>query len=76
MKLTLDKPKEIVLKERQTKIINEITIMRMVELPKEKKVLIFTKELGQIVLWEGEDYDLVGQWTDDDVKNRLLELYS
>jgi hypothetical protein len=27
-------------------------------------------------LWEGADYDTIGQWTDTDVTNKLLSLYS
>lgn len=27
-----------------------------------------------IILWEKEAYEAIGQWTDTDVKNRLLEL--
>lgn len=28
----------------------------------------------KIVLWEGENYDQIGQWTDSDVINRLKEI--
>jgi hypothetical protein len=27
-----------------------------------------------LVLWEGQDYNNIGNWTDDDVKNRVKEL--
>jgi hypothetical protein len=30
---------------------------------------------GTIVLWEGEAYDKIGQWTDADVANRIKEIY-
>ncbi len=28
----------------------------------------------ELVLWEGQDYINIGQWTDDDVNNRIKEL--
>jgi hypothetical protein len=75
MKITLSAQKEIVVAE-QVKTVNEISINRMVDLPQQKKVLVFTNELGQVVLWEGTAYDAIGQWTDQDVIVRLNELYS
>ena len=76
MKITLSTQKEIVVVAEQVKTINEISINRMVDLPQQKKVLVFTNELGQVVLWEGTAYDAIGQWTDQDVIARLNELYS
>jgi hypothetical protein len=76
MKITLENPKELTIRPAQVKTISEITIDRMVDLPKQKKVIIFSKELGMVTLWEGESYDLIGQWTDLDVENKLIELYS
>jgi hypothetical protein len=76
MKITLSTQKEIVVVAEQVKTVNEISINRMVDLPQQKKVLVFTNELGQVVLWEGTAYDAIGQWTDQDVIARLNELYS
>jgi hypothetical protein len=76
MKITLSTPKEIIVVAEQVKTVNEISINRMVDLPQQKKVLVFTNELGQVVLWEGAAYDTIGQWTDQDVIARLSELYS
>jgi hypothetical protein len=76
MKITLSTQKEIVVVAEQVKTVNEISINRMVDLPQQKKVLVFTNELGQVVLWEGTTYDAIGQWTDQDVIARLNELYS
>lgn len=42
-----------------------------------KKVTAITKGItGTIVLWEGEAYDAIGQWTDQDVDDRIIELFS
>jgi hypothetical protein len=27
-----------------------------------------------LILWEGQDYNNIGNWTDDDVENRVKEL--
>jgi hypothetical protein len=35
-----------------------------------------TNHPKRIVLWEKEGYDAIGQWTDTDVINKVLELYS
>lgn len=41
----------------------------------QKKIIAQTKSiLGQIVLWEGAEYDAIGQWTDQDVINRIKEI--
>ena len=40
-------------------------------------VRAFIEELDEpVVLWEGEAYDSIGQWTDSNVEARLAELYS
>ena len=60
----------------QTVSVSELTITRIVDLPTEKVVRAFTKEMpGPITLWEGAAYDAVGQWTDVQVEERILELF-
>lgn len=79
----LPAPKEVVLvPERtvttpaKTKTVTSFNILAMTDLPVEKKVYVMTEELGRITIWEGQEYDDAGQWTDTDVANRLIELYS
>jgi hypothetical protein len=77
MKINLTKSKEIVIVERKTETIKELTIERIVDLPGQKIVRCFIMELKDpVVLWEGAAYDKVGQWTDTDVELRLKELFS
>jgi hypothetical protein len=83
MSVILPAPKEVILvPERtvttpaKTKTIAEFNIQYTSDFPNDKKVYVFTEELGRILLWEGIEYDAIGQWTDDDVENRLIELYS
>lgn len=56
--------------------INELTLLSTNDNPINKLVSAHIKEIGTIVLWSGEDYNKIGQWTDNDVKERLLSLYS
>jgi hypothetical protein len=77
MKVELTKPKTIVLVEEKIQTLETITIKRMADFPIEKKVVVFIEELqGAILLWEGEEYDKIGEWTNSDVIDRLKELYS
>jgi hypothetical protein len=55
----------------------QLTVVRVVDLPKKKIVRCFLEELDEpVVLWEGDAYDAAGQWTDADVEAKLNELYS
>lgn len=77
MEILLNTPKKIILQEEKAKDIFKITVTRVVDLPKQKIVRCFCEELDEaIILWEGDSYDAIGQWTDDDVLNRIVELYS
>lgn len=77
MNINLNNPKKIVLQEEKSKTVSSLTVNRIVDLPKQKVVRCFIEELEEpIVLWKGEAYDAIGQWTDTDVTNRLNELYN
>jgi hypothetical protein len=42
-----------------------------------KRVTAITRGVtGTVVLWEGQAYDVIGQWTDQDVEDRIIELFS
>jgi hypothetical protein len=56
--------------------INKLEIFSVIDEPSNKKVTALLKHFGKITLWEGDAYDEIGQWTDDDVKERLIEIYS
>jgi|LakMenE01Jun11ns_1017448.scaffolds.fasta_scaffold9580314_2 hypothetical protein len=54
---------------------DKIEIKYIVDLYDQKKVIAFTSSvLGQIILWEGDNYTQIGQWTDQDVQNRIIEI--
>jgi len=74
MKITLDIEKEVILVKEVKRTITEITIRELKDLPEQKRVEAYTNEIGVVVLWEGEAYDAIGQWTDTDVVNKLKSL--
>ncbi len=74
MKITFETPKEIVIVKELKRTFEEVTIEEVTDNIERKVVRAFTRELGQLVLWEGEAYDAIGQWTDTDVQARVLEL--
>lgn len=77
MEITLNHSTEVVVVPEKKVTLTTLTINRMVDLPTQKKVVAFIKELNQpVVLWEGDAYDAIGQWTDTDVTTRLNVIYS
>jgi len=76
MEIVFNEPNEIVLIPQQKITVSKITILQIADLPNRKIVRAHTRELGVVILWEGTNYDTIGQWTDTDVINRLNELYA
>jgi len=83
MQINLTSPKQIITEAKTLIIspekittINSIQVTNVLDDPINKKVLASTKEVGNLILWEGAAYDEIGQWTDTDVQNRILEIYS
>ncbi len=74
MKIVFDTPKEVVVVKELKITVNELTINEITDNADAKTVAVSTKELGQIVLWEGDAYDAIGQWTDTDVIARVNDL--
>lgn len=57
--------------------IQKIEIFEMIDNPVKKTVTAACRNHPtRITLWEGAAYDAAGQWTDTDVTNRVLELYT
>lgn len=74
IKITLEKEKEIIIVKEVKTILKEITVREMVDNSELKYVQAITLELGPVILWKGEEYDAIGQWTDADVINKLKSL--
>ena len=76
MIIKLKKAKEITLVEKKIQTLQELTIDRIVDNPRQKFVRCFITEIIEpVVLWEGAAYDAIGQWSDTDVETRLQEIY-
>lgn len=74
MKIVLDTQKDLVIVKEVKKVITEITILELRDIPETKTVQAVTVEMGIITLWQGEEYDAIGQWTDQDVINKIKSL--
>ena len=71
--ISLDK--NVVVVAEQT--ANTVKVLQIEENPDEKRVVVTTSLNGMLrrfVLWEGDSYDQIGQWTDTDVINRVKEV--
>lgn len=67
-----------ILKEIPAKIISgsTITINSIVDNYLDKKVIAYCERpFGVVVLWEGLEYDIIGQWTDSDVYDKIYQIY-
>ncbi len=76
--LTVSFETEILLKEIPAVQIKtkSIEVLKIIDEFTNKKVVAFTKNAGIIILWEGDQYDEIGQWTDDDVKAKIASIYN
>jgi hypothetical protein len=75
--LLIELPTEIVVKEIPAVQIkkNILEVISIHDLPNQKKIIANIKDIGEVVLWESSSYDSIGQWSDDDVKSKLIELF-
>lgn len=74
MTITLSAPKEVTVVQEVKKTVLTITVFEVTDSQESKVVRANTLELGSLVLWQGATYDSIGQWTDTDVDNRILEI--
>lgn len=71
MEITLANKKTITVAPARTKDIEKLTVVRIVDLPVEKKVRAFVRELGlplDLPQLSGENY---GEWSDSDVESAV-----
>jgi len=71
MKITLANKKTITVAPARTKEVEKLTVVRIVDLPVEKKVRAFVRELGlplDLPQLSGENY---GDWSDSDVESAV-----
>lgn len=76
MEITLSMPKEIVVLPERRKTITKVEIIEVTDNSISRIVSAKTNEFGTIILWKGEEYDAIGQWTDTDVINKIKTIYN
>lgn len=77
--LTIELPNKVKVKALGNKEIEieKIQIYELIDSPFKKTVTaLCNNHPTRILLWEGEEYDVIDQWTNDDVIDRVLEIYS
>lgn len=71
--LRLKGPKEV----RPAKVLNAVTLERLVDFPGKWIVRAFVRELEYpVVLWSGDAYRAIGDWTQAQANERLVEILS
>lgn len=54
-----------------------VEIVSIMDNPTKKTVTAYIVDKPyNVILWEGSAYDLIGQWSDADVKNKIIELFN
>jgi len=75
IKLSLPASKTITVQPAQTSTITEVTIGRIVDIPSERVVRAFVREVNApLILWSGDAYDAAGDYTQAQINARILEL--
>lgn len=76
LQITLSTPTTIVKQPEVTETISEITIDRIVDIPGEKKVIVFIRgEIIELSQLSGDNYDTPNEWTNEDVINAVKTHY-
>lgn len=71
MIINLNSQKDFLLVQERKITVSSIIVNEIIDMPIAKKVIARVK-LGNssssknLILWEGADYDAIGQWTDSD----------
>lgn len=76
MEIDFGQKKEIVVAKAVTANISKVNLIAFTDDGKSVKGCIVIEGFAPqtITLWEGEDYSEAGQYTDNDIKNRIIEL--
>lgn len=76
IKVTLNTPYTKIIQAEKSKYISDVTVTGMYDDPINKRVTVNTENQGRLILWEGNEYDNIGQWTDQDVIDRINEMFN
>lgn len=68
---------EIITRESVKVITDKISIQQLIDDGKSVKAFIMANNRNTfLTLWEGQSYIDIDQWTDQDVKDKIIELLS
>ena len=74
-RIRLDSPTTIELKKSVTRQIDTLTIDRIIDYPLESRLSVLIKEVGVVVIAEGDEYSNLGDLTRDQVYSMVLKMY-
>jgi len=72
--ITLNTPLTFILQPEVKIELTNIEIQRIIDNPNEKFVRAFINGISDIILWEGNEYDAIGNWTQEQAEARIIEL--
>jgi hypothetical protein len=72
MEIELSKKKTVVVSPAVTKDLEKVTIVRIVDLPVEKKVRAFVRELGRPIELPELSDENYGEWSNEDVEKAVV----
>lgn len=74
--ITVSPAKTVTIQPAVTKEVTLLNVDSITDRPSVKQVSVVVREIGNVILWEGDSYDAIGQWTHSDVEDRIKELFS
>jgi len=78
MILNLEEPKEIVVAPaipQQTIMIDKIEVLTISDDLSSVKAAVIVNDYSKVItLWEGEEYENIGDWTQEQANARIIEL--
>ena len=72
--IKLKSPTTIELKKSVTRQIDTLTIDRIIDYPLESRLSVLIKEVGVVVIAEGDEYSNLGDLTRDQVYSMVLKM--
>lgn len=69
------KKKKMVSESTQFKELTELEVLEIIDDLKQNKIKINTLELGNIVLWENQEYENLTKYNRQDIIDRVNQLF-
>ena len=80
MEITLNTPKTVVVARaiaEKTAVITKIELISITDIPNDRVVAVVkipNMADRELILWEGVEYDSIGDWTQEQANSRIIEL--